>query len=65
MGVAGPGEPVLEDDVLVAIDDAGVIVLGVFGLANTIFRSCVSTPRSLAIFSMLWLSIVSPFSEIL
>ena len=61
-GVAGPGEAVLEDEALVAMEEDGVRVRGVLGLANTIFRSCVCTPSSFAILSMLKLSKDSPFS---
>ena len=47
---------------LVAMEEAGVITLGVFGRDNILLRSDAWTPSSLAILSMFTASTVSPFS---
>ena len=39
LGVVGPGEVALDDEVLVAMDEAGVTVRGVAGLEKIMRRS--------------------------
>ena len=62
---AGPGEEVLEEAELVTMEEAGLMVRGVFALAKTSLRSSSPTPSSLATLSRLASSTeTSPRSEV-